>query len=116
MTKLFECARRNRLPSAPELLDQGKPFTGADGGLFKVSQTKVLKAATGDDDSSYLVAEEGTLGEEKGGAFANPLSISDEYENTSRWLFTLVLVSHHLPVAAPFKMSPQATLSYVNMM
>lgn len=87
-TKLFDCARRHRLPSVPELLpDQSKPFTGADGSVCKVSQTKVLQAATGDDGVSYLVSEEGTLGEVKDDS-----------------------------ASIPFKMSPQATLPYVNIL
>ncbi len=54
-TKLYDCAHRNRLPSSPEVLpDQGKSFTGADGGVCKVSQVKVLQAATGDDGLAYL--------------------------------------------------------------
>jgi hypothetical protein len=116
-TKLYDNVRRNRLPSAPEQLpDQGKSFMGADGGVRKVSQAKVLQAATGADGVAYLVAEEGEIGESKGSAATVALPIAIAHGNTSRWLFTLLLVGHHLPPTAPFKMSPQATLAYLNML
>ena len=40
---------------------------GADGGVRKVSQAKVLQTATGADGVAYLVAEEDEIGESKGG-------------------------------------------------
>jgi hypothetical protein len=116
-TKLFDTIRRNRLPSAPELFpDQGKPFMGADGGVRKVSQAKLLQTATGEDGLAYLVAEESVNGDAKGSAVTAVLPIPVAHANTSRWAFTLLLVSHHLPPTALFKMSPQATLAYVNML
>jgi len=89
---------------------------GADGGVRKVSQVKVLQASTGADGLAYLVAEEDVIGEAKGSGATAALPIAIAHANTSRWLFTLLLVTHHLPPASPFKMSPQATLAYVNML
>ncbi len=56
------------------------------------------------------------IGVAKGGATAFTMSIEGAHVNMSLWLFTLLLVAHHLSVVSPFKMSPQETLSYVNML
>ena len=117
-TKLYDCARRNRLPAAPDLLpDQSKPLTGADGSLCGYP-TKAFQAAAGEGVVAVLMTEEGARAEAKGGTAASkmPTTMAGAHANTSRWFFTLLVVVQHLPDAASFKIGPQATLAYINML
>ncbi len=43
-------------------------------------------------------------------------SITGVHANTSRWFLTLLVVAQHRQEAAPFKMSPQATVAYLGML
>ena len=45
-----------------------------------------------------------------------PTSLAGAHANTSRCFLTLLVVAQHLPEAAPFKMGPQATLAYINIL
>jgi len=117
-TKMYDFARRNKLPLTPQHLpDSGQPLTGTDG-VVCGNAARVLHTAAGEGAVSITLTEDGGLGDAKGGDshIQAPTSIAGVHSNTSRWFLTLLVVAQHLPEAAPFKMSPQATLAYLGML
>jgi len=116
-TQLYDSARRNKLPMSAKLLpDAGQTLVGADG-VMDGTESAVLHAAA---------KEGGTMTEDAGRETATvvtlrsqmkaPTSEAAAHANTSRWLLTLLVVAQRLPLASPFKMGPQSTLTYLDVL
>ena len=104
-TRLYDCDLRDRLPSTPDLLpDQIKSFMTVDDRPYGYS-TKV-GATPGEVGVTISLPEGVSQGEAKDGD--TPVTIPT--------IFTLLVVTQHLPDPACFKQGPEAVLDYLNML
>ena len=113
-TQLFDFVRHNKLPMTVKLLpDAGQALVGADGVMGGTESAVLHTAGKGGgvtaDDAGREGAKEVTLSSQ----IKAPTSVAAAHANTSRWFLTILVVAQRLPLVAPFKMGPQATLAYL---